>query len=157
MKKFLVVCLLNLIVVSPAYSGEKTGHQPAETDKCPVCGMFVSEYTDWLTEIVFKDGTYFFFDGMKDLAKFYLNLKKYDPQKSTDDIEAILVKEYYGLQKTDAYAALYVIGSDIYGPMGKELIPFANREDAEVFLKDHQGKKILQFSDITPAVIEKLK
>ena len=118
--------------------------------------MFVYRYPDWLAEIVFTDGTVYFFDGVKDLAKFYLNPGKYGSQKSRDDIEKIRVKEYYDLKMIDAGKAYYVIGSDIYGPMGRELIPFMNEEDAEVFRNDHKGKRILQFGDINLSVIEKL-
>ncbi len=45
--------------------------------------------------------------------------------------------------------SLYVTGSDIYGPMGRELIPFENGSDAREFMKDHKGKSILQFRQIT--------
>jgi nitrous oxide reductase accessory protein NosL len=35
-------------------------------------------------------------------------------------------------------SAYYVLGSDIYGPMGRELIPFEKEADAKEFIKDHQ-------------------
>ena len=48
------------------------------------------------------------------------------------------------------------MGSDVYGPMGHELIPFFTKEDAAEFKKDHKGTRILVFEQITPAVIRKL-
>ena len=39
----------------------------------------------------------------------------------------------------DGRSAHYVVGSDVTGPMGKELIPFATREAALEFSKDHGG------------------
>jgi len=127
--------------------------RPSKDDKCPVCGMFVAKYPDWVGEIKFDDGTVAFFDGAKDLFKYYFNLKKYAPAKSEKDIAAIYVTEYYNMELIDAHSAFYVVGSDVYGPMGKELIPFNNKEDAEQFMKDHRGEKILQFQDVTLSVI----
>jgi nitrous oxide reductase accessory protein NosL len=60
------------------------------------------------------------------------------------------------MQLIDARKAFFIIGSDIYGPMGHELIPFATEEDASAFMKDHKGKRILRFEAITPRVIDKL-
>jgi len=136
--------------------GEDKHIKPSPKDKCPVCGMFVAKYPDFLTEILFKNGTYVFFDGTKDLFKYYFNLEKYDPSKTISQIDRIYVTEYYSLDLIDGYEAYYVIGSDIYGPMGKELIPLANEEDAKTFLADHMGKSILRFSEITQDLIEGL-
>jgi nitrous oxide reductase accessory protein NosL len=52
--------------------------------------------------------------------------------------------------------AFFVIGSDVHGPMGRELIPFGKPTDAEEFRRDHKGKSVLRFSDVTPAVIKGL-
>jgi copper chaperone NosL len=41
-------------------------HAPTQKDKCPVCGMFVSKYPDWVATVTFKDSTVLFFDGAKD-------------------------------------------------------------------------------------------
>ena len=42
------------------------------------------------------------------------------------------------------------------GPMGHELIPLASRADAEEFLGDHQGRRILRFDEVGRALPEKL-
>lgn len=155
MKNVVLAVIFGLFVFAPAFAAGNAP-APSKKDKCPVCGMFVYEYQEWLAEVVFQDGSLFFFDGTKDLMKFYLNLNTYEPHKSAGDIQTILVTEYYGLKKIDARQAYFVIGSDIYGPMGKELIPLLNNEDAEVFMKDHKGARILRFKDITRVVLEKL-
>ena len=49
--------------------------------------------------------------------------------------------------------AWYVIGSDVLGPMGHELVPFATREDAEAYLHDHAAKRILPFGDVTQELL----
>ena len=128
----------------------------SKEDKCPVCGMFVAKYPDWVGQIIFDDGQTVFFDGAKDLFKYYFSLKKYNPDKSKKDINAIYVTEYYNVKYIDGFSAYYVIGSNVYGPMGRELIPLENEQDAKEFLKDHNGKKIIRFEDITPKLLKQL-
>ena len=145
-----------LLIFGTGLAQTKNPVQPSKKDKCPVCGMFVYKYPDWLAEIIFKDGSVDFFDGAKDLFKYYFNLAKYNPGKNRKDIAAIYVMEYYDMKLIDARKAFFIIGSDIYGPMGHELIPFATEEDARAFMKDHKGKRILRFEAVTPRVIGKL-
>lgn len=118
--------------------------------------MFVAKYPDWIGVVAFRDGTKDFFDGAKDLFKYYYDLKKYRPKKSRADIESIHVTEYYDMKSIQARDAFFVLGSDVFGPMGKELIPFSSLEDAETFMKDHHGTRILRFDDIKPAILETL-
>ena len=70
--------------------------------------------------------------------------------------DQIYVSDYYKLHKIDAKSAFFVIGSNVLGPMGNELIPFENEEDALTFAKDHFGKKIVKFDEITPLLVDKL-
>jgi copper chaperone NosL len=119
--------------------------------------MFVSKYPDWVATVTFKDSTTLFFDGAKDFFTYYLNIQKYTPAKKQADISAISVNDYYTLKPVDARQAHFVIGSDVYGPMGKELVPFGKLADAHTFLKDHKGKLVLRFSDVTPRVLKSLE
>ena len=130
---------------------------PSEKEKCPVCGMFVSKYPNWSGTIEFNDGTHAAFDGPKDLFTYYLNLGKYNPGKSVKAITAIRVKDYYSLAVIDGRTAYYVVGSDVYGPMGKELVPFAKLTDARSFMNDHRGKRVVRLNEITPSVLKSLE
>lgn len=129
---------------------------PGKKDKCPVCGMFTYKYPDWVGQISFSDGSTVFFDGAKDLFKYYFRLEKYNPGKTLKDISDIWVTEYYDMASVKAKSAYFVVGSDVFGPMGKELIPFNSMDAAKEFKKDHRGTAILPFKKITPAVIEQL-
>jgi copper chaperone NosL len=137
-----------------AESGEHGYSKPAEKDKCPVCGMFVAKYPDWIAEIRFRNGGYAVFDGPKDLFKYLGDLKRYAPGRRQEDIQTIYVMDYYAVRPIDGATAFYVTGSDVYGPMGAEFIPFEKERDAREFFKDHGGKHILRFKDITPAVLK---
>jgi nitrous oxide reductase accessory protein NosL len=140
--------MLLLFVTSPLWAGEADPVKPGPKDKCPVCGMFVAKYPDWTASIAFKDGTRAFFDGVKDMLKYYFNLSRYAPGKTAADIQALQVTDYYRLEPIDGRRAFFVAGSDLYGPMGRELIPFEKEAEAQEFMKDHKGKSILPFDKI---------
>ena len=137
--------------------GGVVGAIPSANDKCPVCGMFVSKYPDWLAFIRFKDGKGTYFDGPKDLFRYLHNLKRYAPGRQPNAVATIQVKDYYSLQMIDGRSAYFVLGSDVFGPMGKELIPFAKENAAREFLRDHRGKQVLRFNDITRQSLESLE
>jgi nitrous oxide reductase accessory protein NosL len=136
---------------------QKTPATPPAKSKCPVCGMFVAKYPEWAAAITFRDSTAVYFDGPKDLFKYYHNPGKYGSARKQADIAAVFVKDYYSLSLIDGRKAFYVIGADVLGPMGKELVPFAGKDDANGFLKDHRGLKVLRFEEITPSVMKGLE
>ena len=148
--------MLALLPITDAHSGDRKPIKPSQKDKCPVCGMFVARYPDFFAQVLFKDGSYAVFDGVKDMMKYYFNLKKYSPSKKLEDIDSIYVTDYYTLEFINGWDAFYVAGGDVYGPMGKELIPLRNEGDAREFMKDHKGKSILRFKDITYETIRGL-
>ena len=152
----LTLVLTLTLTLSLTHGGERKPIKPTPKDKCPVCGMFVAKYPDFLAEIIFKDGSYAVFDGTKDMFKYYFNLKKYNASKRVEDIDSIYVTDYYNLALIDGFQAFYVVGSDVYGPMGKELIPLEKEADAKEFMKDHKGQSILKFKGITNEIINGL-
>ena len=121
--------------------------QVTKDERCPICGMFIYKYPKWATQIFYKDKHYSF-DGVKDMMKYYFDNKK--------GIAKMLVTDYYSQKAIDASSAYYVVGSDVYGPMGKELIPFSSQKEAKSFSMDHKGHKVLGFKDITASEINKL-
>jgi copper chaperone NosL len=141
--------LFTFTLFSAAYANDVKPAPVRNNDKCPVCGMFVAGYKAWVAEVVFKDGTYAAFDGPKDMFKYYLNLQKFNRSKKQSDIAAVFVTEYYSAKMMEAQGLFFVKGSDVMGPMGAELVPVASVEKAQTFMKDHGGKKILRFSDVT--------
>ncbi len=118
--------------------------------KCPVCGMFVSKYPKWAAEMV-VDGKTYYFDGVKDMMKFYIFDGDFPYDRSK--IEKMLVTDYYTLEAIPAKEAYYVIGSKLYGPMGNELIPFKTEKEARDFMADHGGDRIVRFDQITGKMV----
>jgi nitrous oxide reductase accessory protein NosL len=129
---------------------------PGVKDTCPVCGMFVAKYPEWIATVQYKDGHAHHFDGAKDMFKYLFDLHRWAPGHKAENIQTIGVTEYYGLTRIDAREALYVIGSDVLGPMGHELVPLESEADAEAFLRDHKGTRILRFDEVDKSLPAKL-
>lgn len=141
---------------SLSFAAGPTPHKVGPKDKCPVCGMFVARFPDFAAQIQFRDGSTFYFDGAKDMFKYYLDLSRYARGRKPADIAAVFVTNYYDLSMVDGMAAYFVTGSDVYGPMGRELVPFAKESEARDFLKDHKGKTVIRFREVTTAVLRTL-
>jgi len=144
------------VLAAPAALAGGEGWKPGPKDKCPVCGMFVAKYPDWVATAQLAGGSRAVFDGPKDLFKFLLDPGKFLPGRTREDVKAVIVTDYYALAPLDARAAFFVLGGDVLGPMGRELVPFAKREDAEEFRRDHHGKEILTFDEVTPDLVRSL-
>ena len=155
LKIALITLILSLLLISNGIAGSDIS--PTTQDKCAVCGMFVAKYPDWSAMIEYRNGRRIWFDGVKDMLKGYGNPARYGLPKERSEIKAIWVKDYYSLTLVDGRTALYVIGSDVLGPMGKELIPFTKEKDARGFQNDHRGKKIFRFDQLTAEILKKLE
>jgi nitrous oxide reductase accessory protein NosL len=77
-----ILFILLLTAVPLLSAGDSAPVKPGPKDKCPVCGMFVAKYPDWVAAFVFRDGSTVFFDGVKDMMKYYFNLAKYAPGRA---------------------------------------------------------------------------
>jgi nitrous oxide reductase accessory protein NosL len=130
---------------------------PSAREKCPVCGMFVARYPEWVAAVEFADGSRAVFDGAKDLFRFLAEPGKFLPGRSAADVKAVLVTDYYAVKAVDGRAAFFVLGSDVLGPMGRELVPFGAEADAREFLADHRGTRVLRFAEVSPAVLKELE
>jgi nitrous oxide reductase accessory protein NosL len=149
---FLAAAMLS--VASLSTGGEPGAVKPDPKDKCRVCGMFVAKFTNWVAEIVFRDGTYAVFDGPKDMFKYYFDIPRYEKGKTKADVAKIFVTDYYTAEWIPAAEAFFVLGSDVHGPMGEELVPLKGKKEAEEFRKDHKGEKILTFDRVTPGDLQ---
>jgi copper chaperone NosL len=104
----------------------------------------------------FRSGALHYFDGAKDMFKFVLDLPHRAPGRGVDAIAAVVVTEFYDLARIDARSAWYVIGSDVLGPMGHELVPLKSGGDAEEFARDHRGRRTVRFDQVTLHLVEEL-
>ncbi|MDO8722868.1 MAG: nitrous oxide reductase accessory protein NosL [Syntrophales bacterium] len=157
MKRLLISIFLILSLAAAAVcQAEPKPRKPGAADKCQVCGMLVAKYTDFAAQLQFKDGTALFFDGPKDLFKYYLGLAAPQAGRKPADVTAVFVTSYYSLAPIDGSKAYYVTGSDVSGPMGRELIAFEKEAEAREFKKDHKGKAVIRFKEVSPAIVKEL-
>ena len=154
---WLLMLFLLLLSLGSVSAAQKAPPPPTARAKCPVCGMFVAKYPNWLCAIGFRDGTIAYFDGVKDLATYLLDPGRYAPTRKRTDVASVWVKDYYSLAFVDGEQAYYVTGSNVFGPMGNELVPFGKRADAGEFLKDHKGKGILRLREVTRETLHALR
>ncbi|PNU20556.1 nitrous oxide reductase accessory protein NosL [Geothermobacter hydrogeniphilus] len=123
----------------PALAGPPPA--PGPKVRCPVCGMFVAPYAAWQSSILYSDGHRDYFDGPKDLFRQFFSLD----EAGLKSVREVWVTEYYSTQPIPADEVYFIGGSDVLGPMGEDLVPVKGRKAAETFLRDHGGKRILQF------------
>ena len=147
----LAVCCASGAGEQPAGPGK-----PGREDACPVCGMLVSPYPAWVAQVVFEDGSSAFFDGCKDMFKYLLARDRYLPEKRQATIAAVYVTDYYHLTPIEGRSAHFVMGSDVLGPMGHELVPLATLAAAKEFSGDHGGARIVRFEEVTPELLSGL-
>lgn len=141
-RRFVIAALSTVVVSGTAAAAGLDVPAPSGSDTCPVCGMFVAKYPEWVATIVFTDGLASHFDGAKCHFKFIADMPRFDSRHRRGDVRLAAVTEYYNLKRVDTFAAIYVTGSDVLGPMGHELVPFLSLADAEDFRRDHGGRII---------------
>ncbi len=156
--KVIVLVLLTRLLAPTLTAGDEPGPDlPAPADRCPVCGMLVAPHPAWTAQLVFSDGSRAFFDGSKDMFRYLLARDRYLPERKHLGITAVFVMSYYELRPIDGRAAFFVVGSDVRGPMGGELVPHASREAAEEFMADHGGLAVVAFDGVTADLLRELR
>jgi copper chaperone NosL len=172
-KRIFTVAISLILVtgVGCATSGNKTVEQSTATESaqtstpqpmvipqdvsCGKCGMYPAKYPRWQSQIIFKDGSMTPFDGCKCMFNFMSAMDNYDKAHSMDDVAAVLVKDFNTGKWINGADARFVVGSNMMGPMGKELIPFADQA-AAMKLHNEQGGNMMGYAEITPEVLKSL-
>lgn len=131
--------------------------RPGKDDRCPVCGMFVYKYPKWAAGFVFQSGARFFHCCPKCLVHNLHNVPKYQPGETRDSIRQIWVTEYYTTKPTDARDVFFVVGTNLVGPMGLDLIPVRGKIAAETLKKDYQGEFVVTLDEVTVEMLDKVR
>lgn len=118
---------------------------PAPTDECGNCGMFVEPFPQWNVRVATQPQIWF-------CSPRCMFVKQQESQQP----DSIFVNDYYDNQRINGRTAYYVIGSDIIGSMGHDLVPFATAAAAADFLKEHRGRRIVQFAEVKASLLDSL-
>ena len=70
--------------------------------------------------------------------------------------KTLRVQEYYDRTWRDASTVRFLVGGDVTGPMGPDLVP-VDPAHATKFIQDHAAERALTLDEITPAVLAGLK
>jgi copper chaperone NosL len=118
--------------------------------------MDAFENKTWAGAVELDDGTTWYTCSVRCAFGAALKCEQFlavSPQR----IRRIRVPNYMHPEHSiDANTALYIIDSDVRGPMGLALVPAASREDADLIMQRHGGR-VLQRADITLEVLMDLK
>ncbi len=118
-----------------------------DSGRCLRCGMIVAKHPQWEGRMEAKD-------KVESFCAPRCLLFSHPAGGELGEGVKLMLKDYYSTKFIDATTAWYVSGSDIMGPMGPDMVPFAKKEDAEAFMKEHKGKALYSWKDLTT---EKLK
>lgn len=148
MKRCTILPLIGMLVfLFMPIAAQSSDETLSAKQRCPVCGMFVAKYPQWLARLIVQNGERLYFDGVKDMMAYYFAPEDFGAAAG-QIVSKVEVKDYYSQKWIDGKNAWFVAGSDVLGPMGHELVPFSSEAAAQNFLQDHLGREILSFSSI---------
>lgn len=82
-------------------------------------------------------------------------LFRWSAEHGNDPIRGGWVTDYYGGEPLPIGEALFVVGSDVLGPMGDDLVPVTDAIKGELFVRDHGGR-ILPPAEIDATLLRSL-
>ncbi|AFM27103.1 nitrous oxide reductase accessory protein NosL [Desulfomonile tiedjei] len=130
--------------------------------RCPVCGMTVGgdlragatygykashlEGFAGVAAAVFKDGKVVAFEGARCLFIYNTIPKRFGID--VGNITHRYVTDFKSGKLVNASDAYLVMGSDLKGPMGIDLIPFLDKKEADKFSEERHGKRVVQLDTV---------
>jgi nitrous oxide reductase accessory protein NosL len=117
--------------------------------------MKLYKYPKWAAKIELKSGEEIYFISPKSMFEFYFRPGKWPEFNihSESDFKNIYVTDYATTKTVKAKGAFYVYGSSVTSPAGDDLVPFDSYKAAEEFSKQHNGKRVFGFREISRGLI----
>lgn len=139
MRSTFLALLASLLAAS---CGRGPTEAEAEAVRCATCGMVVASDSGWRAGTATS-----MFDSPKCLLRSVL--------RGGNAADAWVI-EYYSQERRPAREMLYVTGSDLESPMGRDLVPVDGRDAAERLRADHGGERVLAWDQIDAELVEAL-
>lgn len=108
-------------------------------ERCATCGMRIDEASTFRAELDTPQGSLRF-----DSPRCAL-VARHDRGGGT-----LHVREFYSGESRDGASVVFVEGSDVLGPMGKDLVPVEEAK-ADKFKKDHGGTRVMKLAEAEAA------
>lgn len=115
--------------------------------RCKTCGMKIDPKSEWRAELLLADGTTLAFDTPRCALRAF--------RGGGYDAKTLFVQEYYAREKVDASSVRFVVGGDVVGPMGPDLVPVAPPRVTK-FIQDHGADRAYTLDELTREALEKL-
>ncbi len=117
-------------------------------ERCKNCGMKIDRTSPWLAELLAVDGTVIPFDTPRCALTCWRNGK-------TEATE-LRAQDYYDRKWRTSKELKFVLGGDVLGPMGPDLVP-VDLARAGKFVQDHGADRALALEEITLDVLNSIK
>jgi nitrous oxide reductase accessory protein NosL len=127
----------------------------SESDRCPVCAMFPARRPQNAAAMTLKNGDTFYFCGNGCLLRTWLRPKVYIG-KPQDQIDRIIVHDYFSGKSVDGRKATWIAGSDVVGPMGAAIVTLGDAGQLDTFKKRHGGKIVFAFDEVNDDLWRKI-
>ncbi len=112
--------------------------------RCKNCGMKIDPTSQWRAELVGPDGAVTPFDTPRCALQSWRSGKT--------QAKSLRVQDYYDRQAKDGSEVRFVIGGDVVGPMGPDLVP-VDPARVSKFIQDHAADRALKLEEITSDVL----
>lgn len=117
--------------------------KPTE-QRCKHCGMRIDLASPWRTELIASDGMASSFDTPRCAFTSW--------RSGESQAVSLRVQEYYDRRWRNGEELRFVIGGDVIGPMGPDLVPVEPTRSTK-FIQDHNADKALRLDEITKDVL----
>ena len=115
----------------------------AAAARCDHCGMKIDPKSPWNAELAVGDKVEHFDTPRCALSNWIAGKKE----------GTVRVQDYYDRTMRPATDVEFVVGSDVVGPMGPELVPVDKPRVAK-FEKDHAGARAIAIGDIDEKALQ---
>ena len=112
--------------------------------RCKHCGMRIDPASAWHAELVGDDGTVTAFDTPRCALTAW--------RSGATPAKTIRLQEYYDRKTRDGSELRFVVGGDVVGPMGADLVPVDPSRSSK-FVQDHRADRALKLDEITSQVL----
>lgn len=123
------------------------GHGGGGAGRCALCGMRVTRGGAFSAGAREAGGAEVLFDSVKCMFRWL---------GQHADARDPWCTEHLSRTERPARELFYVVGTDLEGPMGADLVPLDTREHAEQIRASHHGTQVLAFDEVTSAVLDEL-
>lgn len=115
-----------------------------KAERCKHCGMKIDPTSAWRSDLVGDDGKLTPFDTPRCALTSW--------RSGATPAKSLRVQEYYDRQPRDGNDVRFVIGGDVLGPMGADLVP-VDPPRASKFIQDHAADRALRLDEVTSQVL----